>query len=72
MPALSALQNLFQVKFKNLFAGQTNFSRRVIVKKLEREEREKYREEKISVYFGKMAQKRYSVDHRLVCTLCCT
>ena len=69
MPALSALQNLFQVKFNNLFPGQTDFSLRVTVKKSEREEREKHREEKIFVYFEKMAQKRYSVDHRLVWTL---
>ena len=73
MPALSVLQNLFQVKFTNLFPGQTNFSRRVTVKKLEREELEKYREERINVYFGKMAQKHYSVDQTCVhLEICCT
>lgn len=33
--------------------------------KKKKKKRKKYREEKIGVYFGKMAQKRYSVDQAL-------
>ena len=73
MSALSALQNLFQVKFNNLFPGQTDFSQRVTVKKSEAEEREKYRGEDQCLFWENGAETLFYGPQTCVhLEICCT